>query len=178
MPKPSLFSVLLLSCTLLAACAADPETGRTDDPHAVQVSAPGEARCLQTDPGQNAAGVAATNQMRRQAGLPPVRSSMQLAQVAAAHACDMARRGRMTHIGSTTTGPAARVKAAGYRPSVTAENIAAGPYSLPRVLQEWNKSQGHLNNILLPQVRDYGVGQALGPDGRTIYWAAVYSAPQ
>ena len=34
-----------------------------------------------------------------------------LAEAAARHACDMAQRGRMTHIGSATPGPAPRVKA-------------------------------------------------------------------
>ncbi|WP_330450999.1 hypothetical protein FLP41_12330 [Paracoccus marcusii] len=50
-----------------------------------------------------------------------------LARAAARHACDMAQRGRMTHAGSRSSGPSQRVKALGYAPTVTAENIAAGP---------------------------------------------------
>ena len=47
-----------------------------------------------------------------------------------------------------------------------------------RVLAEWNASGGHRANMLIPQVRHYGIGQAIGPDGRTRFWAAVYAAPK
>ncbi len=134
--------------------------------------------CIVTKGHENQTGASATNSMRRNAGLPPVRANMLLAEVAADHACDMARRGLMTHKGSTTAGPGPRVKAAGYAPMVTAENIAAGPFSLPRVLHEWNASDGHRDNILIPQVSDYGIGQAIAADGRTRFWAAVYAAPK
>jgi uncharacterized protein YkwD len=165
------------SIALLAGCAAPPApTG--NDPHDVQATAPGKPTCLKTSAGQNQAGVRATNAARSRGGLPPVRSDMRLAEVAAAHACDMARRGRMTHVGSGSSGPGPRVKAAGYTPALTAENIAAGPYDLSQVLGAWNSSQGHLNNIMIPQVRDYGIGQAIGADGRTRFWVAVYGAPR
>ncbi|TGN61531.1 CAP domain-containing protein, partial [Paracoccus liaowanqingii] len=134
--------------------------------------------CRPAGAAQTAAGAAATNALRGPAGLVPVTPDPLLSRVAAAHACDMARRGRMTHLGSTTTGPAMRLKQAGYRPAISAENIAAGPFSLSRVLAEWTASPGHRANILLPQMRDFGVGQALGPDGRNTYWVAVYAAPR
>ncbi len=89
----------------------------------------------------------------------------------------MARRGVMAHHGSRTSGPAQRVKARGYRPSVTAENIAAGRFGLDGVLQAWNSSPGHLGNILIPQLRDYGIGHAIAADGKTVFWTAVYAAP-
>ncbi|CAM3428150.1 CAP domain-containing protein [Paracoccus nototheniae] len=170
---------MMLCGVLAAGCAGTAPTGaKGTDPHAVQVGAPGAATCRPTTASENATGAAVTNQLRQQAGLAGVAPNPQLARVAAAHACDMAQRGRMTHLGDKTTGPAMRLKQAGYQPTISAENIAAGPYSLPRVLAEWNASPGHQANIMLPQVRDYGVGQALGPDGRTVYWAAVYSAPR
>ena len=84
----------------------------------------------------------------------------------------------MAHRGSSSSGPAARVKALGYAPRLTAENIAAGPYSLNRVLAEWNASRGHLENIYIPQVREVGIGRAVGSDGRTVFWSAVYGAPK
>lgn len=174
--KSLVVPVAMFASILSSGDVAATERVRGIDPYAVQVGAPGQASCFPAVADQNAAGAAATNEVRRRAGLPPVRPDMQLAQVAAAHACDMASRGRMTHLGSSTSGPSDRVKAAGYKPRITAENIAAGPFTLPRVLQEWNRSQGHLHNILLPQVTDYGVGQAVGPDGKTVYWAAVYAA--
>ncbi|SCY77774.1 CAP domain-containing protein [Paracoccus tibetensis] len=170
--------LMLSSALLLAACGTPPATSGAEDPYAVQVGTAGTATCPTTTAQENSVGAAATNQARRQAGLPPVQPSPRLALVAARHACDMAQRGRMTHIGSTTTGPAARVRAAGYQPRITAENIAAGPFSQTRVLGEWTGSQGHLKNILLPQVSEFGIGQAIAEDGRTRYWTAIYAAPK
>lgn len=171
------FPALPLLAAVLAGCAPTPDAGKAD-PHDVQVMAGGRATCLATTPGQNREGAAATNAVRRGAGLAPVQPDPVLARVAADHACDMAARGRMTHKGSATAGPGPRVKAAGYAPAITAENIAAGPFSLDRVLAEWNGSAGHRDNMLIPQLRHYGIGQAIGPDGRTRFWAAVYAAPR
>ncbi|MCZ0960468.1 CAP domain-containing protein [Paracoccus benzoatiresistens] len=173
-------SAAALLSALLAGCAQTTPDVRVggDDPHDMQLMPAGTATCLATSSSQNSHGAAATNAMRRNAGLPLVQPDPVLAQVAAQHACDMAKRGRMTHRGSSTSGPGPRVKAAGYAPMVTAENIAAGPFSQERVLAEWNASSGHLANMLIPQVRDYGIGQAIGPDGKTRFWAAIYAAPR
>ena len=176
-------SMPLMGCLALLSACAQPTTHASTknpvkDPHDVQASVAGDATCLKTSTSQNHHGATATNAMRQQAGLPPVRANNLLAQVAASHACDMARRGTMTHRGSRTSGPGARVKAAGYRPTVTAENIAAGPFSQSNVLHAWNTSSGHRDNIMIPQVREYGIGQAIGADGRTRFWAAVYAAPK
>ncbi|WDA13206.1 CAP domain-containing protein [Paracoccus marcusii] len=171
-------SLMILGAALLAGCAATPQAPVGHDPHAVQVGPPGPAQCGVTAPDRNAMAAQVSNRARARAGLTPLRADARLARVAARHACDMAQRGRMTHLGSTTTGPAVRLKQAGYQPTVSAENIAAGPFSLPRVLSEWTASPGHHANIMLPQVRDFGVGQATSQDGRTTYWAAVYAAPR
>ncbi len=170
--------MLILCAALLAGCATTPQPPTGSDPYAVQVGPPGQAQCVTTGAAQNAMGAQVTNRARARAGLAPVRANANLARVAARHACDMAQRGRMTHLGSTTTGPAMRLKQAGYQPTISAENIAAGPFSLPRVLAEWTASAEHNSNIMLPQVRDFGVGQATSQDGRTTYWAAVYAAPR
>lgn len=144
----------------------------------MHLAAPARASCVATAPSDTAAAVHATNNDRASHGLAPVRGSAVLSMVAAAHACDMATRGRMSHRGSASSGPAQRVKARGYRPSVTAENIAAGPFDLGAALGAWSKSDKHRANILIPQLREVGIGYALGPDGRTRFWAAVYAAPR
>ena len=173
--------VALAGAALVAACAApmanDPPP-RPGDPYDVQASAPGKPVCYATTAAENAIGAAATNRARSRAGLTPVAPDSALARAAQQHACDMAARGRMAHRGSRSSGPAQRVKALNYLPSVTAENIAAGPFDLNRVLAEWNRSQGHLDNILIPQMRAFGIGRALGSDGRTVFWSAVYAAPK
>lgn len=173
--KPTAFC--LPFCLALAACGAPATSPRVHDPHAVQVGQPGDATCIATSAAENQRIAARTNAARRQAGLPPVQANSLLADAAARHACDMARRGRMTHVGSTSSGPGDRLRALGYRPAISAENIAAGPFSLEQVLHEWTISAGHRANMMLPQIRDVGIGQALAADGRTRYWAAIYSAP-
>lgn len=186
MPLPTpLKTLAALGCAVLVTACAQPETqgdmvkpGTRFSDNDIQATAAGRPTCTATSAAQNAAGAQATNAVRRSAGLPPVQPNPALARAAARHACDMAERGRMAHHGSGTKGPSDRVKALGYQPSVTAENIAAGPYGIERVLAEWNGSQGHRANMLIPQVRDYGIGQAIGADGKTRFWAAVYAAPR
>ncbi|ABL70095.1 Cysteine-rich secretory protein family protein [Paracoccus denitrificans] len=139
---------------------------------------PGAVTCYQTSMRENEAAARATNATRQARGLAPLKPNQDLAMAAARHACDMAKRGTMSHRGGKTKGPMQRLKQEGYRPSIAAENIAAGPWGQDRVLVEWSRSSGHLANILIPQVRHYGIGKALGADGKTVYWAAVYSAPR
>ena len=173
------FAAVLLLITGMAACTGGSPHGQGSDHHAVQVMQEnGTPTCVPPSPAATKAGVVATNQTRARAGLPPVRANPTLARAAAQHACDMAARGRMTHLGSRTTGPAQRVKAEGYAPAITAENIAAGPYDLARVLSEWNASSGHVANMLIPQVSEYGIGHAIASDGKTRFWAAIYAAPR
>lgn len=168
-------------CLLLGACAAPGGGVVSHHPEGypdVQASAPGRASCIATSAAETRAAAGATNAARRARGLAPVVPNATLSLAAARHACDMAGRGLMSHTGTSTKGPSQRVKAVGYAPRITAENIAAGPYGLERVLHEWNRSSGHLANILIPQLRDVGVGRAIGTDGRTVFWAAVYGAPR
>lgn len=141
-------------------------------------SAQAAATCQPTSNAQNGAAAQASNAMRKGKGLAPLAPNARLAQIAAAHACDMARRGTMTHKGSTSAGPKQRAKAAGYAPRIIAENIAAGPFSQGQAMAAWAGSRGHAANILIPQVRDFGIGRAVGADGRTVYWSAVYAAPR
>ncbi len=170
----------LASVTLAAGCgvSAVPNTPGPKGPYDVQATAPGAAQCPETSAAENAHAAQVTNVTRARNGLQPLVPDAALAQVAAAHACDMARRGLMTHAGSRTSGPGQRVKLQGYRPALTAENIAAGPFDLNRVLREWQVSPLHIANMVYPQQRDFGIGRAIGSDGKTVFWAAVYAAPQ
>ena len=139
----------------------------------------GAVTCYNTSRQENEAAAQATNVTRKQRGLAPLRANDDLALAAARHACDMAQRSMMTHRGSNTRGPMQRVKKTGYKPKLTAENIAVGPaWAQERVLVEWERSSGHLANILIPQIKHYGIGKAVGADGKMVFWAAVYSAPK
>ncbi|MCA9547104.1 MAG: CAP domain-containing protein, partial [Myxococcales bacterium] len=63
-------------------------------------------------------------QDRAAAGLPPLRREPTLDAVADAHARDMRDQGFMGHVSPTTGRPADRVRAAGYRAAIVAENVA------------------------------------------------------
>lgn len=170
---------------LPAAIQAEPAIPRplwirqvTGDDILVQAAAPGQARCLATAAAENQAAAQVTSARRTAAGLKPLRPNPRLAEAAARHACDMATRGQMAHRGSATKGPSQRVKGVGYKPAITAENIAAGPFNLEQVLHAWDGSDSHLRNIMLPQATDFGIGRAVAADGRTLFWAALYAAPR
>lgn len=164
-----MFAIPLI--VLLAACG----NGQTK---ALRIDAPGRPVCVYTSNLENSLGAAVTSKVRGDMRLPPVRPNTLLARVAAEHSCDMAARGMMTHEGTYTSGPGERVKLKGYRPAVTAENIAAGPWNLEQVLNQWNKSSGHMGNILIPAITEFGIGRAVSPDGKTTYWTAVYARPR
>lgn len=177
--KPVKSLTLLAVLGLLASPAlAEIQVRVSTKSVAFNLARQGAVTCHQTSSSENKAAAAVTNATRKARGLAPLRANAELAEVAARHACDMARRGVMSHRGSSTKGPMQRLKNDGYRPSIAAENIAAGPFTQDRVLLEWSRSSGHLANILLPQVRHYGIGKAIGTDGKTVFWAAVYSAPR
>ena len=151
---------------------------RTDGVGDIHLSFAGEAKCTSTTEAQAARALAATNAARAAKGLAPMRTSPLAQKAAEAHACDMARRGTMTHRGSTTKGPADRMKKLGYKPALVAENIAAGAFTFDRTMNEWTASPGHLANIVIPGVKDFGVGYATAADGKSIFYAAVYGQPR
>lgn len=180
---------------LLSACAenqtgtaARPATGpvtgfpgkvvRTDGDQDLQLVESGAARCNLIDAAEIGRALAVTNSARVRQGLKPMQSNERAQAAAEVQACDMATRGTMTHTGSTTKGPSARIKAQGYRPAVTAENIAAGRFSFDQATAEWVASPKHLANIVIPGLKDFGTAYAISADGKTAFYAAVYAAPR
>lgn len=180
---------------LLAACAArPPETStaaatdtrvglpgkivRTDGEGSLQLVDSGAAHCNLISDDEIRRALTVTNNARARQGLTPLRRNPKAQAAAEAQACDMASRGAMTHAGRGTKGPAARIKAQGYKPTVTAENIAAGRFGFDQASAEWVASPKHLANIVIPGLRDFGTAYALGADGKTGFYAAVYAQPR
>lgn len=149
----------------------------TDGKSDIAVIAGGKENCDVISPSEVALILARTNATRKSRGLPALQLDERLQAAAEAHACDMAARGMMSHVGTDTSGPGPRVKATGYRPRVTAENIGAGRMNAGRISGEWSSSPGHRANILIPGLRDFGVGKAVGSDGKSLFWTAVYAQP-
>lgn len=173
-------NLIKYSMMVLGIClgfATTVETAQAQAIGAGRSSGATRAQCVATSAQEASLALAQTNRMRAQRGLAELRINRKLATAAARHACDMARRQQMTHVGSTTRGPGQRVKATGYRQSIVAENIAQGFSTAERVSGAWLSSRGHLTNILLPQAREFGIGKAVAADGQ-VFWAAVYAAPR
>jgi uncharacterized protein YkwD len=132
--------------------------------------------------GQRAAGEAAVaaaliSRFRSEHGLGPVRSDTQLKAVATAQAAAMASAGVMAH--DVAGDFASRIEKAGLGRVRAAENIGAGFQSLSEVLEAWQKSAGHRENLLMSGVTRIGLArvaarrQSGGP-----YWTLVLAGPE
>lgn len=190
--------VSIVIVALLAGCGQPPEPElkaaavstasnmprgihRTDGHGPVNVSVAGKAQCSALSAAESAYALQHANALRASAGLAPLRLDAKLQKAAEAQACDMAARGVMEHRGAASTGPAMRGKQLGYKPRITAENIAAGAsslFDLRGTTAQWASSAKHRDNMVIAQLQEMGIGRALSPDGRVTYWSAVYSAPK
>jgi uncharacterized protein YkwD len=106
---------------------------------------------------------------------PPLALDALLGNAAAAHARDMASRGRMSHEGSDGSTPQVRITRAGYPWRLAAENVAAGQTTVDEVIATWFASPGHCANIMNPELRQMGIAlvfDASSPDGT--YWAQTF----
>ncbi len=82
----------------------------------------------------------------------------------------MIQRGYFDHRSPNGATPKVRAQRAGVCTRLTAENIAMGWPTAPRVFRGWMESPGHRRNILLDRVNSYGIavvepaaGQRGGP---------------
>jgi uncharacterized protein YkwD len=88
----------------------------------------------------------------------------------------MARFGYMSHTGHDGSGPAQRIRAAGYQiTGAWAENIARGYPSPAAVMDGWLNSPGHRANIVNCSLRAIGVGVVRSTGGR-LYWTQDFGA--
>lgn len=117
------------------------------------------------------------NAERKRAGLPPVTPDAKLARAAQAHACDMANRGFFAHKGSSGSTPKARVKKAGYRTCLTAENISFGWRSVDQVMHDLMNSPKHRENILRRNVDEIGIGYVPRTGDQGPWWVQVFANP-
>jgi uncharacterized protein YkwD len=115
---------------------------------------------------------ARVNQVRAEHQLIALKPSPQLAEVARAHAQDMARRGYLAHENPEGLNPLQRATGAGVSGfRLLAENIGASTVSGNRVeaiVTEWMRSHDHRENVLNPAFNTAGVGVVEAPGGQTI----------
>ena len=117
------------------------------------------------------------NQVRLSQGLQPLTLDAQLTRAAQAHANDLARQGKLSHFGADHSTPLDRVRRAGYRPRMAAENIAGGQPTIAEAVKSWQESDGHNRNLLLADATHMGIALAYDPRaGGRSYWALVLGA--
>ncbi|MFO1185384.1 MAG: CAP domain-containing protein [Bauldia sp.] len=117
-----------------------------------------------------AAAARAISDFRKLSGLVAVTVSSTLMKVATTQAKAMAEAGIMSHdvAGSFPT----RLSAAGYAAAAAVENIAAGQKSFAEVFGGWQKSPGHRENLLAPDVNQLGIAAYRGTGSKYgIYWS-------
>ena len=116
----------------------------------------------------------------RFAAAPPLRWSGALAQLASAHAHDMAARNTITHDDAQGRGPAQRATVAGYEWRVFAENVAGHYAGVAEVQRGWENSAGHCANLMQPAVTELGAACAAGAPAAQYkaYWAMELAQPR
>lgn len=151
---------LLALAAALSGCVATVAVGPGGTPTAAQAGP-----TISTGAG------AAVNRVRTSAGVPALRESRVLAEVARAHAEAMAATGRFSHIGADGRRPYQRVNAAGYCFRATAENIAYGAPHVEDALSQWMGSTSHRISLLGRTFRDFGIANVAD------YWVLVLARP-
>lgn len=102
-----------------------------------------------------------TNRLRHVHGLPPLKPSEAVAQVALQHSQDMRDEGFVGHVSPKSgSDPAQRLVAAGITARAARENVARA-YSVDEVMRELMRSPAHRRNILSEDVTVLGVGVAV-----------------
>lgn len=154
---------LLLLSAPLGACT-------TDTPVAPDLSQP----ALQVSSSVDEI-VRLTNEEREANGLPALAVNESLVHAAQIQAGQMADAHTMAHDLPDAEFPTlvSRAHAVGYEYSWIAENIAYGYPSAERVMEGWNKSPPHRENILDSRVAEIGVAIAVATDG-VPYYATVF----
>jgi uncharacterized protein YkwD len=117
------------------------------------------------------------NQYRREKGLKPLKLNPALTEAAKEHSRDLAKWDRISHYGSDGSNPWDRVKRAGYKAKLAAENVGTGQVNFDEVLRGWKESAGHNKNLLLGDAQEMGL--ALVQDPKTefkSFWTLVVGA--
>ena len=118
------------------------------------------------------------NAYRKEKGLKALRLSPELTEAAKGHSRDLAKWDRISHYGSDGSNPWDRVKRAGYKARLAAENVGTGQVDFGEVMRGWKDSPGHNKNLLLPDADHMGI--ALVQDPKTefkSFWTMVIGAP-
>jgi uncharacterized protein YkwD len=117
------------------------------------------------------------NSIRSRHGAKPVVFDHDLAGLALSHAQAMASNGRVTNSFGPGGGLRSRLAAAGFR-GIAAENVGAGHSTVDSLLQDWQRSRGHRNNLVHPKMTHFGIAAVTNPVSRyRAYWTLILFRP-
>ncbi len=116
----------------------------------------------------------AINTYRAKKGLGPLRLNAKLTQAAKAHAQDLAKNDRISHFGSDGSDIEERVRRTGYVFNLIAENVGTGQRTSAEVIEGWQQSPSHNENLLLSDAEEMGVAVVYRPETEfQTFWALV-----
>jgi uncharacterized protein YkwD len=120
------------------------------------------------------------NEVRADAGVSPLSMNSLLAISAQGHADDMFNRAYYSHESPEGASAWERINATGYKPQITAENIAKNQLSVEVVMQSWMESEKHRVNLLAPDFTEVGFGLSYGlaSDGYSVLWVQNFARPR
>jgi uncharacterized protein YkwD len=105
-------------------------------------------------------------------GLSAVSIDPELMKLADAQARAMAAKDKLDHNVIRDFGE--RLKVAGYKSTVAAENIGAGYHTLAEAFSGWRDSPPHRRNMLLGGASRLGIAAAYAPNSKyRVYWALI-----
>ena len=110
---------------------------------------------------------------------PPLRLDRALNSAAQLYADRMMQEGFYGHVSPRGDTVLDRVRASGYEPELTGENLASGPQTTAQAMEGWMASNGHRENILDPGFRDVGFGVSVRESNGdlTILWVQCFGRP-
>lgn len=154
----------------------DGSTGTSTDQSSAGDSASSGSDGRQAEMTQAEAILKLVNQERQKAGVPALKLSTKLTEVANTKAKDMADKNYFSHESPTYGSPFDMLKQFGVSFSYAGENIAAGQKTAEEVMNSWMNSSGHRQNILNKNYTELGVGFYRGGQYGT-EWVQLFIRP-
>jgi len=103
-----------------------------------------------------------TNSLRRDSGLPPLKSDHLLSKAAFLKSTDMMKREYISHYSPSYGNPESMLKAQNITFIHVKENIGAGHITAEEIFASWKNSSANLANILDRKATHIGIGHAKG----------------
>ena len=122
------------------------------------------------------------NQARRQSGLQPLQWNPQLAQVARNYSRQMAQNNFYSHTDLNGKNYRQRVESAGIKAYLVGENLlrcrgcGQSRDVVTMSVNSWLKSAGHRHNIMLPMMKETGIG--IWQEGDSYYMTQLLIEPK